>query len=285
LNWRGATRKSGRPEVFAACLLTGAALLGWQHAHGLALLQNTLSHRGLGAVTLMGADDKIAGWWEYGWLWNAAALAALVSSVAGLLSVSAELRGPVGGEIRAAAWFVAAPFAAMLLMPGMYDRYLLVFLPAAAAALAAGRREGKPTVIAAACAVALMAFFTWAGLSDYFSWNRARWEAGMDAVAHGVPPEKVEAGFDWDGQYSLTRNLAALRSHHGAAEIGAWEWQTLNRLVVEVTFADKPAAAGWVLLGTRRYPTPLAAGGGQVRVFGAPELLGPRGGTVEAVRR
>jgi 4-amino-4-deoxy-L-arabinose transferase-like glycosyltransferase len=273
LRWRNATRKSGRPEFFAALLLIGSALIAWERAHGLALLQNTLSHNGLGAVTLMGADDKPAGWWQYGWLWNAAALIALASSLVALLSLTEELRGPLGGELRAAALFVGAPYGAMLMMPVLYDRYLLVFLPAAAAALAAGRSGKTRAAFPAFAAAALMAFFTWAGLKDYFSWNRARWAAGMDAVAHGVPPNKVENGYDWDGQYSLTKNIATLRVHHPASAIGLWDWQLLNRIVIQTAFSEKPAQADWILLATYPYETPFVSGGGVVRVFAEPGAI------------
>jgi 4-amino-4-deoxy-L-arabinose transferase-like glycosyltransferase len=273
LRWRVAPRKSRRPELVAACLLIGAALSAWKNAHGLALIQNTLSHDGLGVVTLAGAGDKPAGWWQYGWLWNAAALAALASSVVGLLSLAEDLRGPLGGELRAAALFVGAPYAVMLLMPVLYDRYLLVFLPAAAAALAAGRSGKTRAAIPAFVAVGLMAFFTWAGLTDYFSWNRARWAAGMDAVAHGVPPGKIENGFDWDGQFTLTRNLDALRAERGAPSIGIWDWQTLNRIVIQTSFSRSPGRPGWRLLAEYPYKTPLVAGGGVVRVFADPAAV------------
>jgi hypothetical protein len=264
--------------LIAACLLAAAAALGWARAHGLPLLQNTLSHDGLGVVTLAGADEKPAGWWRYGWLWNAAALVALASSLVDLLSLSDDLAGPLGGELRAAALFAGAPFGAMLVMPALYDRYLLVFLPAAAAALAAGRGRRTRALIPAFLAVGLMAFFTWAGLRDYFSWNRARWAAGMDAVAHGVPPEKVENGFDWDGQFSLTRNLAALRARRPDRDIGLWDWESLNRIVIQTSFSEKPDQPGWLLLATYPYATPLAAGGGVVRTFAAPGAVRRREG-------
>ncbi len=93
-------------------------------------------------------------------------------------------------------------------MPMLYDRYLLVFLPVAAAAFAAGRQDRARRAAPAFAAAAVLGFFTWAGLADYFAWNRARWTAGMTAVAHGLSPDRVENGFDWDGQFTLTRNLA-----------------------------------------------------------------------------
>jgi hypothetical protein len=162
----------------------------------------------------------------------------------------------------------------MIMMTIAYDRYLLTVLPAAAAGLVAGRAETAKRASAAWAAVALAALLTAAGLSDYFAWNRARWDAGMSAVAHGVPPEKIENGFDWDGQFTLTRNLAALDARLPADKIGMWDWQTLNRIVVATTFSAEPPAAGWKLVGRFPYRTPLA-GRGEVRLFADPAVLKP----------
>lgn len=255
--------------------VAGAALEGWRRAHGLPLIQNTLHHAGLGVVTLNGSDDKPGGWWESPWLWNAAALAALVSSLVAVRAAAEEWRGPSRGELRAAALFAGAPFASMLAMPAFYDRYLLTVLPVAAAALAAGRKDAARRVPAAWAAAAVLAFFTAAGLRDYFAWNRARWDAGMSAVAHGVPPEKIENGFDWDGQFTLTRNLSALNARLPAERIGTWDWQKENRVVVMTTFARGPEIPGWKLVGRFPYATPLVRGGGEVRLFADPAALKP----------
>ena len=262
-----ARRRPTRGEAAALATLIGVALIGWTGARGLPLIQNTLSHMGLGVVTLMGADDKPAGWWESARLWNAAALIALLSSVVFVRKIARALRGPDGAEIRAAALFVGAPFAAMLLMPILYDRYLLVILPFASAAIAAGCGQSGRRAAPAAAALLILALFTGAGLSDYFAWNRARWAAGMALVARGVPPDRIENGFDWDAQFSLTQNLAALRAKKPAREIGIWDWQTLNGIVAQTTFSASPPQADWTLIGRFPYRTPLVAGGGVVRLF------------------
>jgi 4-amino-4-deoxy-L-arabinose transferase-like glycosyltransferase len=267
-------RRPSAGEAAVLALVGGAALIAWRAAGGLPLIQNTLHHAGLGVVTLNGADVKPSGWWSSPWLWNAAALAALGSSLVLVRAAFEESRGPRGDELRAAALFVGAPLAAMIMMTIAYDRYLLTVLPAAAAGLVAGRAETAKRASAAWAAVALAALLTAAGLSDYFAWNRARWDAGMSAVAHGVPPEKIENGFDWDGQFTLTRNLAALDARLPADKIGMWDWQTLNRIVVATTFSAEPPAAGWKLVGRFPYRTPLA-GRGEVRLFADPAVLKP----------
>jgi hypothetical protein len=270
-------RPPSRGEAAALAAVAAAAAWGWAAARGLPLIQNTLHHNGLGVVTLMGSGDKPGGWWSGPWLWNAAALLALASSLVLVRAAAEDLRGPSGAERRAAALFVGAPFAAVLAVPVMYDRYLLMILPAAAAAFAAGRRETAVRLAPAFAAAAVLGLLTTAGLADYFSWNRARWEAGMAAVAHGVPPERVEDGFDWDGQFTLTRNLAALRATRPAREIGIWDWQALNRVVAGTTFSEAAPLPGWVLVGRFPYRTPLTRAGGAVRLYAAPELVTGKG--------
>ena len=93
----------------------------------------------------------------------------------------------------------------------------------------------------------------------------------MTAVAHGITPDKVENGFDWDGQFTLTRNLALLRASKPAADIGIWEWQTLNRVVLETGFKPAPHMPGWTLVAEFPYRTPLLPRtGGVVRLFAMP---------------
>lgn len=272
LRWKVLFSRKPKPvESIVLFVVAVAALAAWYKAQGLPLLFNTLTHVGLGTGSLIDADDKPGGWWESAWLWNGAALAALLSSLTLVRAAAEELRGPRAKELRAAALFAGAPYAAMLLMPALFDRYLLVFLPVAAAAFAAGREDRYRRAAPAFAAALVLGVFTWAGLSDYFAWNRARWDAGMTAVARGLSPDKIENGFDWDGQFTLTRNLALLRASKPAADIGVWEWQTLNRVVLETGFKPAPHMPGWTQIAAFPYRSPLLPRtGGTVRLFAMP---------------
>ncbi len=279
-------RKTTRGEAVALAAVAAAGLLLWAKDRGLPLLLNTLTRAGLGAGTLVDADDKPGGWWRSPLLWNAAALTALLSSLILTRAAAEENRGPDAEELRAAALFAFAPYLPALVMPVIYDRYLLIFLPVAAAGFAAGRRDDARRAAPAFAAAAILGFFTWAGLSDYFAWNRARWEAGTTA-ARGKPTASVENGFDWDGQFSLTRNLNELRRRKPARKIGVWEWQTLNRVVLGTCFKATPKVPGWKLVGEFPYRTPLLPGrGGVVRLFAAPGSVveGPAPRMVEHAR-
>ncbi len=272
LRWESLFARKPKPvEAAALSVVAVAALAAWYKAQGLPLLFNTLTHVGLGTGTLIDADDKPGGWWESPWLWNGAALAAFLSSLVLVRVAAEELRGPRAKELRAAALFAGTPYLAMLLMPALFDRYLLVFLPVAAAAFAAGREDRWRRAAPAFASALVLGAFTWAGMSDYFAWNRARWDAGMTAVAHGITPDKVENGFDWDGQFTLTRNLSLLRASKPASGIGVWEWQTLNRVVLETGFKSSPHMPGWTQIAAFPYRSPLLPRtGGVVRLFAMP---------------
>ena len=269
----GALRRPSRKEASLLAAIAAGALWGLSRGEGLPLLQNTLSRTGLGVVLLDGAQDKPAGWWASPWLWQGAGILALACSLALTRRLALTEDEEVSRERGAAALFVAAAFLPALLMPTMYDRYLLILLPVAAAATAAGQSIKTRALVPSLLGLGLLVFCSGAGLRDYFSWNRARWAAGMSAVELGVPPERVENGFDWDGQFSLARNLAALRAVKPAKEIGVWEWQELNRILVRTSFSAPEKMPGWTLVGRFPYATPLVPDGGEVRLYAHPALF------------
>lgn len=254
LSSRDRARPRGREWVVFGALVAGwAAGLAW--SGGQPLLPNTLHRGGLGVVTLNEAAQKYAGAWGDARLWRALDLAGLLSS---LLLARILLSRPWTADARVAVWLAAPPLLASLALPVAYDRYLLIALPAAIlAVLRCGReRPFRPAAAAAGCLLAAAA--TGVGLKDYFAWNRARWEAGMAAVARGMPPEKIENGFDWDGQFTLERNMKALLASRPAREIGAWDWMALNRVTLATSFSPEPPP-GFVHVASFPYDTPLSA--------------------------
>jgi hypothetical protein len=79
------------------------------------------------------------------------------------------------------------------------DRYLVpLILPAAALVLDAFRRI-RLSRSAMALGLLLFGLYGLAGLHDYLSWNRLRWEMGRELVAEGVRVEHIEGGLEWDG--------------------------------------------------------------------------------------
>lgn len=252
---RDLSRPRGREGAALALLVAGWAA-GLLTAGGMPLLPNTLHRGGLGVVTLNGAAEKFAGAWGDPRLWRALDFAGLLSS---LFLARLLLSRPWPPEARVAAWLAAPPLLVSLLFPTAYDRYLLIILPAAILAALACSRERAFRPSSAAFGCLLMAAATGVGLKDYFAWNRARWDAGMRAVARGMPPEKVENGFDWDGSFTLERNMKALRATRPVSGIGPWDWMTLNRIVLATSFSPEPPP-GFSRVASFPYETPLSAG-------------------------
>jgi hypothetical protein len=69
--------------------------------------------------------------------------------------------------------------------------------------VAALDRAGRTARISAALLCTLLFAFSLAGLQDYFSWNRARW----DGVAYlldevGADPVRVDGGYEYNGLHT-----------------------------------------------------------------------------------
>ncbi len=104
--------------------------------------------------------------------------------------------GPLG-------WFALVHLAILLLSPNLFDRYLLVLMPAAlslaGSSTAPPRRYGWP---AAAALLAVAGLAAAALTHDWLAWNSARWELGRRAVSRGIDPCDVEGGLEWDSWHS-----------------------------------------------------------------------------------
>ncbi|MEK7656401.1 MAG: hypothetical protein AAB412_01465, partial [Elusimicrobiota bacterium] len=243
--------------VLAAVAALAAA--GWLAEGGMPLLENTFNRAGLGVVTPSFPQAKAAGWWGAGALWLFFDAAALLSALA--LSRLLWRRSPAKGSQTAALLaFVLPPFLAFLLLSENYDRYLLCLLPGAIVVVLLSL-EGLPwSRSALAGGLLFWAALTAAGLKDYFSWNRARWQAGLHGIALGVPPGRIENGFDWDGQFTLQANMDRLMAEKAPGEIGMWDWMKLNRVVLITSFSPEPPLPGYVRVADFPYRTPLSPG-------------------------
>ena len=93
----------------------------------------------------------------------------------------------------------------------IFDRYLLAAVPFAAALVL----DTAPAAAVATSAqrtlrwlaVAAFAFIGLVWTSDSAAFDAARWRAGEDAVATGVPADRVDAGFEWRDTFRLPGQL------------------------------------------------------------------------------
>jgi hypothetical protein len=91
---------------------------------------------------------------------------------------------------------------ATLAVVGASDRYVMPILPLilAAVSVTAGvpQVSGRRLTLALATCLPLAALAV-VGTRDYFSWNRARWQALEDLRREGVPPRQIDGGFEFNG--------------------------------------------------------------------------------------
>jgi len=97
---------------------------------------------------------------------------------------------------------IAAYLAPVLLFKGeIYDRYLLgALLPAAALILRNVQRQRIPiwTPVFAAVAVIFLAF-SLALTGEFVAWNGAAWQAAGRLAGLGIPVERIDGGFPFNG--------------------------------------------------------------------------------------
>lgn len=100
--------------------------------------------------------------------------------------------------------FTAVQAALLFFTPIVYDRHFLFLIPGVLAVVCVPAAE-EPGFrwLPATATLAVVAGVSFALMHDWFSWNRALWALGRQAVAElHIPPAEIEGGIEWDGWYS-----------------------------------------------------------------------------------
>jgi hypothetical protein len=84
---------------------------------------------------------------------------------------------------------------------GSLDRYLLPLVPLAIALALWGMGSVRIALPLGWLVAAALALFAIAGTRDYLVFMRAVWDLGEEAVAKGVPLDRLDAGSSWDGYH------------------------------------------------------------------------------------
>ena len=90
---------------------------------------------------------------------------------------------------------------------GSLDRYLLPLVPLAIALALWALRDVRLALPLGWVVAAALAVFAVAGTRDYLVYMRAVWSLGEEAVARGVPLDRLDAGSGWDGYHLYERGL------------------------------------------------------------------------------
>lgn len=215
---------------------------------------NSIYRTGLGYVTIYGYTAKASGILGWGIFWPLAAALSMLS--AGVLAAEFASLKNLPGAAKTCLIVFALQFAFVLAAPRFFDRYFIYALPAALIAAALAARAIPISAPALFCGGAL-ALFSWAGTADYLAWNGAKWEAAARAAKHGIAPEEVAGGFDYDAWHTYERRMAELKSVKNAAPIGEWDWADLSAKKAAVVFVPPPGSENDVLEKVA-YRTPLA---------------------------
>ena len=171
-----------------------------------------------GALTLLGC---VGGW-------GLAMLALRGFAVAARRS-GAQTTGSGTSLVYWSAFCLAIP---TLLFPEFYERFLLPFLPAAISLLLdAGRRARAapiyPEVLAgvlAAAGVVVMALCSVVLMKDYWGWMDLRWPVAQSIVEAGVPLQKLDGGYEWDGWNLYEQSMELIRQKQLAMQITPWAY-------------------------------------------------------------
>jgi hypothetical protein len=174
---------------------------------------------GLGPPDLLGGRPIVLGLDERTILTAACLLATLLLA----LIAGRALSAPVSLERSRAALIISIGLGQVIgVFPPSYhflgwsagslDRYLEPLAPVAVALALWGLRE-RPLALPAGWIVAIaLALFAVAGTRDELVWMRSVWSLADEALAAGVPKDRLDAGASWDGyvlfEYGRANNIS-----------------------------------------------------------------------------
>jgi hypothetical protein len=140
---------------------------------------------------------------------------------------------------------------------GSVDRYLLPLAPIAIVLALWGLRR-VPLALPLGWSVAIvMAVVSIAGTRDYLVFMHEVWTMAEEAVAAGVPLDRLDAGAGWDGYHLYEYGLA--NGVQPRTEAGPW-WVYMNGAATDSTFVVAGAPApGYDIIAERPYSSWLSA--------------------------
>jgi len=241
-------RELAENYVLAAVCLLGYLGLSFSTG-GPTAIGNIINSTGLGNIAILDGQ-KTAGIFGLAFFWPAIAAISTISAL--ILAVSLSKYRNV--RIQPLLAVFGMQFAAPMCMSNFFDRYLIYLLPLLLAAAAVRLHNCKTVAKVLPWAIALMGIFTWAGTSDYLSWNRAKWQLAYSAQKYGIKPEEVTAGFDYDGWHNYERNADKVIHDKTANE---WSWRAFSTTKAAVTFSI-PSQKNGDLLEKLNYYTPIS---------------------------
>lgn len=164
----------------------------------------------------------------------------------------------------------AGLYLIIVLVGGVYDRYLLPLIPILTILLIV--RFTKKTrmplrkLLLTGLLLLPFAFFSIAGTADYMSWNRARWNA-LDYLTHSlrIPPQQIDGGFEFNGytQYS-DADINSIKEKADPAQ-PSWWWVSDDKYII--SFGPLPGYRTIKTFSYQRHLGPSAPNGNDIHVL------------------
>lgn len=272
--WTARPRSAPQLRAFAACLLpllAAAAFAYLREGAAMFYLTNVLGDFTVGAAT---TRDLLFLGLQHGPALDAVSrtaltLASLASAATVASRIGLAMRPSLRRPSRAAVFLVAtlllAAAGSLVQAHWYFDRYVLLLLPLAAAALVALEPSMVPGPGFAAAALALAAYGV-AGTHDYMEWNRARWDLLAGLEAGGADANRIDGGVE----YNAERLAARLRTAPEDADARrgqsvarkSWWWVQDDEWIIAFEPLD-----GYAEVASRNYTRWLPPGEDRVLVL------------------
>ena len=133
--------------------------------------------------------------------------------------------GETRGVILLCVLGAAGCLAPSSILSDFFDRYVLATLAltiALAAAVGLWRADHRGRLSISFAVLALVALFDIAAVHDFLAYDRARWAAVGDLLAAGMPPSRIEGGYDVNGWIAYRPNLPLARRDRW------WDWSVAS---------------------------------------------------------
>jgi len=193
--------------AWQAILLVGVTAL-WARGALMPYIGQFFGSGGLGAPDVRGSRPILLGPEIRSALTAVCLIASLLLALIAARAVGAP---PSRGRARAGLVLSIGLWQVLGVMPPSYhyigwaagslDRYLLPLVPLTIALALWALRGVRIVLPLGWIVVAALALFSVAGTRDYLVFMRAVWVMGEEAVAEGVPLDRLDAGSGWDGYY------------------------------------------------------------------------------------
>ncbi len=234
-------RPPNRRAIFAGLAVGGISAVAALASPPIPFQGNIVNLWGLGAPTLhdIGIHEQ-APFVLFPYALRILLTAAGVAAIT-LIAYRSAADGPTDSASRSKRTLLLVFSIGMLLLLSSIqwlDRHILPVFASLILLTALDARRGEspraawrpPAALAALAAAGALSVL---GTQDYLAWNRARWKALDRILAQGIPPNRIDGGFEFNGWYGYDRNYRP--DPKTDPERRSWWWVDRDDVVVALS--------------------------------------------------